>query len=391
MTIQLHDLHQAVLDYLNTVLVTTVQQVQPAPNSPGSINPNEIGTFSVKVDNTGNDTNGVPLINLRHHFKFAADVGAEFIVPNFGIARTGTSTSDSKLDAHCPSEGIRAVPRHRHAGLQPPCAHRQPSGGGPEPHRRRDHHLPHPRRTGPGIPVSIERAKQERTRERSRSVVPVGKATAPRSLQVAGRAATWTRSTSLAAISLTHMTIRVSVIGAGSWGTTVAASRGAQRADDLVVAPQGACRPDQRGARERRVPVGVPARHEAAGHELDRRGGAPGRCAGDGRPVPRLPRDPEAVADLLATVGSGRQPDQGTRAGHAAAHEPGRARGPARTSGGRAHRTEPRQGDPRGTGGRRGGRDGRRRSSRRRCSGSSPPTCSACTRTATSSGPSSAA
>src|SRR5262245_54070768 len=98
MTIKLHDLHQAVLDYLNTTLVTTVQQVQPAPNSPGSINPNEIGTFSVKIDNTGDDTNGVPLINLRHHFKFDTDVGAEFIVPNFGIARTGTSTSDGKLD-----------------------------------------------------------------------------------------------------------------------------------------------------------------------------------------------------------------------------------------------------------------------------------------------------
>jgi len=99
MPIQLHDLHQAVLDYLNTVLVTTVQPVQPAPNSPGSINPNEIGTFSVKVDNTGNDTNGVPLISLRHHFKFASDVGAQFIVPDFGIARTGTSTSDGKLNA----------------------------------------------------------------------------------------------------------------------------------------------------------------------------------------------------------------------------------------------------------------------------------------------------
>jgi len=99
MTIQLHDLHQAVLDYLSTVLVTTVQQVQPAPNSPGTINPNEIATFSVKIDNTGDDTNGVPLINLRHHFKFADDVGAEFIVPDFGIARTGTSTSDSKLTA----------------------------------------------------------------------------------------------------------------------------------------------------------------------------------------------------------------------------------------------------------------------------------------------------
>ena len=99
MTIQLHDLHQAVLDYLSTVLVTTVQQVQPAPNSPGTINPNEIATFSVKIDNTGDDTNGVPLINLRHHFKFDSDVGAKFIVPDFGIARTGTSTSDSKIDA----------------------------------------------------------------------------------------------------------------------------------------------------------------------------------------------------------------------------------------------------------------------------------------------------
>jgi hypothetical protein len=98
MTIQLHDLRQAVLDYLNTVLVTTVQQVQPAPNSPGSINPNEIGTFSVKVDNTGDETTGVPLVNLRHHFTFDSDVGAKFIVSSFGIARTGTSTSDRKLE-----------------------------------------------------------------------------------------------------------------------------------------------------------------------------------------------------------------------------------------------------------------------------------------------------
>jgi hypothetical protein len=98
MTIQLHDLRQAVLDYLDKVLVTTVHEVQPAPNSPGSINPNEIGTFSVKIDNTGDDATGVPLINLRHHFKFDTDVGAQFIVPNFGIARTGTSTSDSKIE-----------------------------------------------------------------------------------------------------------------------------------------------------------------------------------------------------------------------------------------------------------------------------------------------------
>ena len=67
----LHDIGDAVEDYLNDFVTTNVTPVQPDPDSPGTINPNEFGTFKIDFFNAS-EPNGVPLLDVRHHLTFAA-------------------------------------------------------------------------------------------------------------------------------------------------------------------------------------------------------------------------------------------------------------------------------------------------------------------------------
>ena len=103
MPIKLRDIRTAVEDYLNSSVTVTVTDLQPDPTSPGSINPNEHGTFEVLVVNTG-EPDGVPLTNVRLHLTFKKDaagndIGAKFVVPSAAVAtaRDGTSVNDALL------------------------------------------------------------------------------------------------------------------------------------------------------------------------------------------------------------------------------------------------------------------------------------------------------
>ena len=87
MTITLRDIRGAVEDYLNDFVTTNVTPVQPDPNSPGTINPNEFGTFKIDFFNA-TEPKGVPLLNVRHHLTFENEVGAFFEVPNTPPARS---------------------------------------------------------------------------------------------------------------------------------------------------------------------------------------------------------------------------------------------------------------------------------------------------------------
>ena len=143
---------------------------------------------------------------------------------------------------------------------------------------------------------------------------------------------------------------KVAVVGAGSWGTTVAALR--LRAATTVLW----------------------ARSPAPGRAIDRRHENPAYLAGC--PARRL-RATDSLAEavdgaalvMMAVPSHGfravlgemapslvsgcglRQPDQGHRDGHQPAHDRGHGRGPAGPSDRRAHRAEPRPGGGRGSAG----------------------------------------
>ncbi len=79
MTIVLRDIRDAWDDYLTTEVATTVSPVVPA--GPATMNPGELGTFLVIVQNAGDPT-GVPLVSLRYHFaEMDGAGGAKYVVP----------------------------------------------------------------------------------------------------------------------------------------------------------------------------------------------------------------------------------------------------------------------------------------------------------------------
>ena len=139
--------------------------------------------------------------------------------------------------------------------------------------------------------------------------------------------------------------MRVVVLGAGSWGTTVA-SLLAGRHPTLLWArdPDVADEINQQRTNTRYLPdCLLPATLEATA-DLDKAVGR-GRAARRRRAVPRVPRHPRGGPAPHPPVDPGRQPEQGPRAGLAPAHDRGHQGGAARPSGRRAVGAEHRQGD----------------------------------------------
>ncbi len=183
---------------------------------------------------------------------------------------------------------------------------------------------------------------------------------------------------------------RVAVVGAGSWGTAVAAIVAGNAPTVLWARRAELADEHRRRPREPRLP----ARHRAARRSCARppisrrRAPAPTWWCSRCRRTGCARCSPTARAARRAGRGD-REPGQGHRAGHAAAHDRGDRRGARRSRPGphrRAHRTEPRargRGRPAdGVGGRGARRGGRRRapsacSSRRRCASTRTPTWSA--------------
>ena len=117
------------------------------------------------------------------------------------------------------------------------------------------------------------------------------------------------------------MPIRVAVIGAGSWGTTVAALA-AHNAPTVLWArrPELAAEID-RDHRNSDYLAGLRAARGARGHGVARGGGRRGRRAGHGRAVARHAGDAPGAGAPRAAVGARGQPGQGPGAGHPPAHD----------------------------------------------------------------------
>ena len=116
------------------------------------------------------------------------------------------------------------------------------------------------------------------------------------------------------------MRSRVAVIGAGSWGTTVAHLTAAQHATVLWARDPAVADEinDRTTCNSRYLPGYDLCPDLQATSDLARRRG-PGRRRGDGRAVARASgRRSSEVGQLDPGLGAGRQPDQGPRAGHAA-------------------------------------------------------------------------
>ena len=167
------------------------------------------------------------------------------------------------------------------------------------------------------------------------------------------------------------MDIRVAVIGAGSWGTTVAAL--AARNTPTVIwsrrADLAAQINDDHRNGDYLADYELPHALEAT-DDLERGRHEP-RRAGHGGAVGRVPRRPGGGGQAPAPVGARHQPHQGPRDRHPQAHERDRHRGRARAPRGRPDRAQPGQGDPRRP--RRRHRDRHGRPQRRRGPGRAVP------------------
>ena len=100
MTITISDIPNAVADYLNTQVTSTVSTVTPDVSS--SLQPGEDGTFSVTVVNASAPT-GVRLTDVKHHLTIppTTPIGntfrAKFHVPATPPARATTNPNDPVL------------------------------------------------------------------------------------------------------------------------------------------------------------------------------------------------------------------------------------------------------------------------------------------------------
>jgi hypothetical protein len=97
MTINISDIPNAVADYLNTQVKSTVSEVDPDVTD--SLQPGEGGTFSVTVKNAA-APDGVRLINVKHHLRISPDdavMPAKLRVPATPPARATGDPNDPVL------------------------------------------------------------------------------------------------------------------------------------------------------------------------------------------------------------------------------------------------------------------------------------------------------
>ena len=157
--------------------------------------------------------------------------------------------------------------------------------------------------------------------------------------------------------------VTVAVVGAGSWGTTVAALVASHAPTVLWARGSRARGLDQLDTRERALPRGCRTAHGAAGHRLARRRMHRCRCRRHRGSFARLSGDPHRRRAVHRRRCGGDQPLQGRRAGNQPAHDRSRGRS-ARRSRAREHRCAQRP-EPRARGrGRPTHRDRRRRARR---------------------------
>lgn len=94
MTITLNEIRNAVIDYLNTSVTTSVSV--PVPDAPIALSPGEEFTFRVTATNAAAPT-GVPLVNVVYHVSISPGSVAKLKVPSSPPARASTNPSAPTL------------------------------------------------------------------------------------------------------------------------------------------------------------------------------------------------------------------------------------------------------------------------------------------------------
>ncbi len=146
MSVELSDIAAAVVNYLDTNVVTTVSAITPTKPEQDVLTPGQDGSFSVAVTNAS-APEGVKLINVRYHLKITDDSVARFVPPGglvlaaFETLTTTSPIEDGKprgemfvenvldnhldvggsdtinLDLHCLKQGDAKVTAHIHADV----------------------------------------------------------------------------------------------------------------------------------------------------------------------------------------------------------------------------------------------------------------------------------
>src|SRR5215471_11524107 len=111
MAINLQDIRDAVKDYLDTKVTTTVSEFRP--DVPNTINPGEHFKFDVTATNAKKNDGGLRLINVVYHLKVDKVNGsavAKLIVPDknagFGYAWFKTASLNTDTDLLTPGKEV---------------------------------------------------------------------------------------------------------------------------------------------------------------------------------------------------------------------------------------------------------------------------------------------
>lgn len=96
MTISLLDIRNAVINYLDTSVTTSVSAI--TPDVPNALSPNEKFTFSVTATNAAAPS-GVQLTNVRYHLSISPDTVAKLEVPSAVTARADNNSGSPALAA----------------------------------------------------------------------------------------------------------------------------------------------------------------------------------------------------------------------------------------------------------------------------------------------------
>jgi hypothetical protein len=95
-TITLNEIRNAVIDYLNTSVTTSVSV--PVPEVPNTTNPNEVFRYDLTATNAAAPT-GMRLVNVVYHVSISPSSVARLVVPDpaYAVARDGNHSSDTQL------------------------------------------------------------------------------------------------------------------------------------------------------------------------------------------------------------------------------------------------------------------------------------------------------
>jgi hypothetical protein len=85
MAIQLPELRQAVIDYINSKVIVELRNIVPGPGAGTAINPNDEFRFTVRLTNA--NVGGIALTNVRYHI--GVTDRAKVRVPVAGTSRDG--------------------------------------------------------------------------------------------------------------------------------------------------------------------------------------------------------------------------------------------------------------------------------------------------------------